>query len=132
VANKAHRSGSGLLLRPGPCILFAVVKSAGWARQTDLGPGPSRRPPRSRLVVAPLPFRTSRESPNSCLGHFLLRRGEPVSARTGLQQQRRRNFLEPTTTARLFAGVDVSKDRLDVCLRWSEPESHESLIGEEV
>jgi transposase len=29
-----------------------------------------------------------------------------------------------TTTARLFAGVDVSKDRLDVCLRWSEPERH--------
>src|SRR3954469_14118667 len=28
------------------------------------------------------------------------------------------------TTARLFAGVDVSKDRLDVCLRWSEPERH--------
>ena len=23
------------------------------------------------------------------------------------------------------AGVDVSKDRLDVCLRWSEPESHQ-------
>jgi transposase len=34
--------------------------------------------------------------------------------------------LDPTTTApRLFAGVDVSKDRLDVCLRWGEPESHE-------
>jgi transposase len=34
--------------------------------------------------------------------------------------------LDPTTTtAPLFAGVDVSKDRLDVCLRWSEPESHE-------
>jgi transposase len=36
--------------------------------------------------------------------------------------------LDPTTTTaatRLFAGVDVSKDRLDVCLRWSEPESHE-------
>jgi hypothetical protein len=32
----------------GPCILFAVVKSARWARQTDLGPGPSRRPRRSR------------------------------------------------------------------------------------
>src|SRR5215211_2179207 len=45
----------------GPCILFAVVKSAGWARQTDLGPGPKRRPRRSRLVVAPLPFRTRRE-----------------------------------------------------------------------
>ena len=35
--------------------------------------------------------------------------------------------MDPTTmtTARLFAGVDVSKDRLDVCLRWSEPERHE-------
>jgi hypothetical protein len=32
--------------------------------------------------------------------------------------------LDPTTTTRLFAGVDVSKDRLDVCLRWSEPERH--------
>jgi transposase len=33
--------------------------------------------------------------------------------------------LDPTTTtAPLFAGVDVSKDRLDVCLRWSELESH--------
>jgi hypothetical protein len=35
--------------------------------------------------------------------------------------------LDPTTTAaaaRLFAGVDVSKDRLDVCLRWSEPQRH--------
>jgi transposase len=34
--------------------------------------------------------------------------------------------LDPTTTTvALFAGVDVSKDRLDVCLRWSEPESHQ-------
>jgi transposase len=34
--------------------------------------------------------------------------------------------LDPTTTtAPLFAGVDFSKDRLDVCLRWSEPERHE-------
>jgi transposase len=73
-----------------------------------------------------LPFTIRRESPNSCLGHFVLRRREPVSARTGLQQQGRRKLLDPTTTAaRLFAGVDVSKDRLDVCLRWSEPESHE-------
>jgi transposase len=31
-----------------------------------------------------------------------------------------------TTTAPLFAGVDVSKDRLDVCLRWSELERHEA------
>ena len=34
--------------------------------------------------------------------------------------------MDPTTTtARLYAGVDVSKDRLDVCLRWSEPERRE-------
>jgi transposase len=33
--------------------------------------------------------------------------------------------LGPTTAARLFAGVDVSKDRLDVCLRRSEPEGCE-------
>jgi transposase len=33
--------------------------------------------------------------------------------------------LDPTTTARLFAGVDISKDRLDVCLRWSEADWHE-------
>ena len=34
--------------------------------------------------------------------------------------------MDPTTTAAsLFAGADVSKDRLDVCLRWSELERHE-------
>jgi transposase len=41
--------------------------------------------------------------------------------------------LDPMTTrtARLFAGVDVSKDRLDVCLRWSELERHEEEEEEE-
>jgi hypothetical protein len=34
-------------------------------------------------------------------------------------------LLNPMRMARVYAGVDVSKDRLDVCLRWSEPESHE-------
>jgi transposase len=34
-----------------------------------------------------------------------------------------------TTTARVYVGVDVSKDRLDVCLRWSEPESREELFA---
>jgi transposase len=29
------------------------------------------------------------------------------------------------TTARVYAGVDVSKDRLDVCVRRSEPERHD-------
>jgi transposase len=33
--------------------------------------------------------------------------------------------LTTTAAVRLFAGVDVSKDRLDVCLRWSEPEGCE-------
>ena len=36
--------------------------------------------------------------------------------------------MEPMTTARVYAGVDVAKDRLDVCLRWSEPESHEDVF----
>jgi transposase len=36
-----------------------------------------------------------------------------------------RKLLDPTTTTeQVFAGVDVSKDRLDICLRWSEPERH--------
>jgi transposase len=34
-----------------------------------------------------------------------------------------------TTTARVYVGVDVSKDRLDVCLRWSEPESREDVFA---
>jgi transposase len=33
-----------------------------------------------------------------------------------------------TTTARVYVGVGVSKDRLDVCLQWSEPESHEEDV----
>jgi transposase len=36
--------------------------------------------------------------------------------------------LDPMMTPRVYAGVDVSKDRLDVCLRWSEPESHEEDV----
>ena len=39
--------------------------------------------------------------------------------------------MGPTTAARLFAGVDVSKDRLDVCLRRSEPEGCEEEEEEE-
>ena len=33
-----------------------------------------------------------------------------------------------TTAAQLYAGVDVSKDRLDVCLRWGEPERHDEVF----
>jgi transposase len=36
--------------------------------------------------------------------------------------------LDPTTTAKIYAGVDVSKDRLDICLRWSEPERHDDAF----
>jgi transposase len=32
------------------------------------------------------------------------------------------------TRARVYVGVDVSKDRLDVCLRWSEPERHDDTF----
>ena len=32
--------------------------------------------------------------------------------------------MNPMSTARVYAGVDVSKDRLDVCVRRSEPERH--------
>jgi transposase len=36
--------------------------------------------------------------------------------------------LDPMTTARVYVGVDVSKDRLDVCVRWSEPERHDDTF----
>jgi hypothetical protein len=38
-------------------------------------------------------------------------------------------LLNPMRMARVYAGVDVSKDRLDVCLRWSEPESREEVFA---
>jgi transposase len=33
--------------------------------------------------------------------------------------------LDPITTANIYAGVDVSKDRLDVCVRWGEAGRHD-------
>jgi transposase len=36
--------------------------------------------------------------------------------------------LDPMAREQLYAGVDVSKDRLDVCLRWSEPERREDAL----
>jgi transposase len=42
--------------------------------------------------------------------------------------EKERKLLEPMTTARVYAGVDVSKDRLDVCLRWSQPERHDETF----
>jgi transposase len=37
-------------------------------------------------------------------------------------------LLDSMTTAQLYAGVDVSKDRLEVCLRWSGPERHDDTF----
>jgi transposase len=37
-------------------------------------------------------------------------------------------LLDPMTTARVYVGVDVSKDRLDLCLRWSESERHDETF----
>jgi transposase len=42
--------------------------------------------------------------------------------------EKERQLLVTTATEQVYAGVDVSKDRLDVCLRWSEPESHDAFF----
>jgi hypothetical protein len=39
--------------------------------------------------------------------------------------KRRRKLLDPTTTAKTYAGVDVSKDRLDVCVWRGEAGRHD-------
>jgi transposase len=44
-------------------------------------------------------------------------------------EKEERALLDPMTTAQLYAGVDVSKDRLDVCLRWTEPERHDDAFA---
>ena len=33
---------------------------------------------------------------------------------------RRRKLLDPTKTAKIYAGVDLSKDQLDVCVQRGE------------
>jgi transposase len=77
-----------------------------------------------------LPFRTRREPeqlpgplrPKKTRGARIRKDGPPTAKEES-------KLLDPTTTtttaAQVFAGVDVSKDRLDVCLRWSEPERHQ-------
>lgn len=42
--------------------------------------------------------------------------------------EKERELLDPVATEQVYAGVDVSKDRLDVCLRWSEPERHDDAF----
>jgi transposase len=75
--------------------------------------------------VAPS-FLERRESPNSCLGPFVDLEGSSYPQGRAKRKGTRRELLDPmTTTARVYAGVDVSKDRLDVCVRRSEPERHD-------
>jgi hypothetical protein len=65
------------------------------------------------------------ESPNSCLSPFVKLEGSSYPQGRA-EWKRRRELLDPmTTAAQLYAGVDVSKDRLDVCLRWSQPKRHD-------
>jgi transposase len=42
--------------------------------------------------------------------------------------EKERELLEPMAAEQVYAGVDVSKNRLDVCLRWSEPERHDDAF----
>ena len=69
-----------------------------------------------------------RREPEQLPGPLPKARRELVSARTGRIGKEEGALLEPMRRARVYAGVDVSKDRFDVCLRWSEPESHENVF----
>jgi transposase len=42
--------------------------------------------------------------------------------------EKERELLEPMAAEQVYAGVDVSKNRLDVCLRWSEPERDDAFV----
>src|SRR5215218_3655297 len=86
-----------------PALYLVCGRKIGRVGATDRPRPWSIKTAKKSLGRRALPLRTRRESPNSCLGPFVARRGEPVSARTGLQRQRRRRkLLDPmTTTARL-------------------------------
>jgi transposase len=64
------------------------------------------------------------ESPNSCLGPFVEHEGSPY-LQGRAKWKGRRKLLEPTTTAKIYVEVDVSKDRLDVCVRRGEAGRHD-------
>src|SRR5215218_3682938 len=97
----------------GPCILWAVVESTGRARQTGSGPGP-RRPQEAARSSRPS---FGKESPNSCQG-LPQTNGERARIRKDGPQQTKevpRCMVPERTEA--YAGVDVSKERLEVCVR---------------
>ena len=63
-------------------------------------------------------------SPNSCLGLFVKHEGSPYPQGRA-NRKGRRKLLDPTPTAKTYAGVDVSKDRLDVCVWRGEAGRHD-------
>ena len=68
----ADRAGVLSFRGSGPCILFAVVESTRWARQTDSGPGPPKEVKTAKKSNGRRAFLfEKRESPNSCLGPFV-------------------------------------------------------------
>src|SRR5829696_7204509 len=100
-------------LSPGPCILWAVVESTGRARQTGSGPGP-KRPQEAARSSRPS---FGKESPNSCQG-LPQTNGERARIRKDGPQETKevpRRMVPERTEA--YAGVDVSKERLEVCVR---------------
>jgi hypothetical protein len=103
-----------------------VVESARWARQTSPPRPWSIKTAKKSLGRRALPFRTRRE-PEQLPGPFRRKtRGARIRKDGPPTAREERKLLDPTTkaAAQVFAGVDVSEDRLDVCLRWSEPERH--------
>src|SRR5215208_5127801 len=93
--HKGLRRASGarraVAYQPRPLYLVCGRK-IGRVGETDRPrPWSINKTAKKSLGRRALPFITRRKSPNSCLGHFVLsRRGEPVSARKGLQRQGRR------------------------------------------
>src|SRR5215212_9439244 len=122
--------GKGRGFQPRPLYLVCGRK-IGQVGATDRPrPWSIKKTAKKSLGPRALPFKMRRE-PEQLPGPLRPKntRGARIRKEGPLTAERRRKLLDPTTTttttAPLFAGVDVSKDRLDVCLRWSEPESHE-------
>src|SRR5215216_595243 len=86
-----RQSSAGLArahLQPRPLYLVCGRKIGRVGATDRPRPWSINKTAKKSLGRRALPFITRRESPNSCLGPFVLsRRGEPVSARTGLQRQ---------------------------------------------
>jgi hypothetical protein len=99
------------LLRPGPRILFAVIESTGWARQTGSGPGPKRPQEAARSSRSTF----GKESPNGCQG-VPQRNGERARIRKDGPQETKEVPRMAHERTEAYAGVDVSKERLEVCV----------------